>query len=81
MSGCTDYFAADEHEAYTTARDTVATFNIDVPDSPPVYDEPLYSTEDIPALIPRDDLRDMNIKSVCMYSCSTQLTEISLIFQ
>ena len=55
VSGCTDHYAATEAEAFTLGRDIVSSFNIKPNEEPTGYDEPLYSPDELPGLIP-----DMN---------------------
>ncbi|XP_012938023.1 methylcrotonoyl-CoA carboxylase beta chain, mitochondrial [Aplysia californica] len=56
-SGCTDYFASSEPEAFEIGRDIISCLNVkcnndlDVPD----FDEPLYNADEIPCIIPTPD--------------------------
>jgi acyl-CoA carboxylase subunit beta len=56
VSGLSDYFAMDEHEAVRMGRDIVSHFNWRKrgygPTKPP--DEPIYDADDILGVIPRD---------------------------
>ena len=80
-SGCTDYFAQNEPEAFEMGRDIVSSLNVkcnidlDIPD----YDEPLYDSAEIPSIVPpSDELHSLdmypvgvleNIIESCLYKC------------
>ncbi|GIX73869.1 methylcrotonoyl-CoA carboxylase beta chain, mitochondrial [Caerostris extrusa] len=46
ISGCTDYYAETEEEAFEMCRESILTFNSPV-HSKPTYQEPLYSAKDL----------------------------------
>ncbi|XP_052274339.1 methylcrotonoyl-CoA carboxylase beta chain, mitochondrial-like isoform X2 [Dreissena polymorpha] len=65
VSGCTDYFAADEHEAFQTGRDIIEGLNL--PSHPGrlrTPEEPLFDPAEIPGLIPRLEQQNMDIRKV-----------------
>ncbi|KAG8192838.1 hypothetical protein JTE90_014618 [Oedothorax gibbosus] len=47
ISGCTDYFAENEEEAFDMCRDSVSTFNKSSWVKPTSFEEPLYSGDDL----------------------------------
>jgi len=53
-SGCTDYFAQNEPEAFEMGRDIVSTLNVNCNTEldNPNFDDPLYDAGDIPYFIP-----------------------------
>lgn len=52
ISGVTDYFAATEEEAWQYGRDIVSTLNVNPPEDPTEWDEPLYNQEELRMLAP-----------------------------
>jgi acetyl-CoA carboxylase carboxyltransferase component len=52
VSGCTDYFAGTEAEAFATGRDVVATFNIAPAGEGSVGEEPAYEPAQLAGIIP-----------------------------
>ena len=64
MSGYTDYFALDEPEAFQMGRDIVAGFNIDVPERRVDIEEPQFSSDELPGLIPSVNQHTMDIYKV-----------------
>jgi acetyl-CoA carboxylase carboxyltransferase component len=65
VSGCTDYFAADEYEGFQTGRDLVETLNLhDHPGPSRVPEDPLYDPEHIQGLIPSGNSENMDIRKV-----------------
>lgn len=64
MSGCTDYMAQTEAEAFELGRSAVAAFNI-----PPVTDrkpfrEPVFDPEEILGIIPSSNDQTLDIRKV-----------------
>ncbi|GFY53772.1 methylcrotonoyl-CoA carboxylase beta chain, mitochondrial [Trichonephila inaurata madagascariensis] len=47
VSGCTDYFAENEEEAFEMCRESVLTLNLHQYSKPTSYKEPLYSQKDL----------------------------------
>uniref|UniRef100_UPI00398F047E biotin-dependent 3-methylcrotonyl-coenzyme A carboxylase beta1 subunit n=1 Tax=Pristiophorus japonicus TaxID=55135 RepID=UPI00398F047E len=65
VSGCIDHFAATEEEAYVCVRNIIATLNLELPPNKTTdYEEPLYTTEELNGLAPRDYAHTLNIKLV-----------------
>ena len=64
ISGCTDHFASNEAEAFSMTRDIVTSFNME-PISQSRGDEPLYSVNDLPGLIPADCSQSIDVIKVC----------------
>ncbi|NXX89592.1 MCCB carboxylase, partial [Centropus bengalensis] len=55
VSGCSDHFASSEKEAYECVRNVIATLNYDpLPEEATEHDSPLYSSEELLGLAPRD---------------------------
>lgn len=63
VSGCTDHLAANETEAFTLTRDIVTSFNID-PVTQIRGDDPLFSINDLPGLIPSNPQISIDAKKV-----------------
>ncbi len=65
ISGCTDYFAENEEEAFEMCRDSVSTFNFSQLSKPISYEEPLYSKDELLIISGRDHLykKDMYMVS------------------
>lgn len=66
VSGCTDYFTGTEQEAISISRDVVSAFNVNPPESPQNYDEPLYDPEEITGIIPNKDQHTMDMYQVSL---------------
>lgn len=65
VSGCTDYYAADEYEGFQTGRDLVETLNLPGHPGPArTPEEPLYDPRDIQGLIPAQQQETMDIRKV-----------------
>ncbi len=64
VSGCTDYFAGTEEEAFEISRDAIAAFNIDLPCIPEDYDEPAFDIDDLKGIIPGQDQHTMDMYKV-----------------
>ncbi|NXG75605.1 MCCB carboxylase, partial [Baryphthengus martii] len=55
VSGCCDHFASSEEEAYECIRNVVSTLNYHpLPEEATEHDGPLYSSEELLGLAPRD---------------------------
>ncbi|XP_040421673.1 methylcrotonoyl-CoA carboxylase beta chain, mitochondrial-like isoform X1 [Cygnus olor] len=55
VSGCSDHFASSEKEAYECVRNVVSTLNYEpLPDEVIEHDGPLYSSDELLGLAPRD---------------------------
>lgn len=68
VSGCTDYYAADEYEGFQTGRDIIEGLNLPTHSGPSrAPEEPLYDPEEILGLIPRKDQENMDVRQVCRY--------------
>lgn len=52
VSGCTDYFARTEDEAWQFGRDIVSTLDVVPPEDPVEWEEPLYDQEELRMLAP-----------------------------
>ncbi|KAG7332508.1 hypothetical protein KOW79_004342 [Hemibagrus wyckioides] len=65
VSGCVDYFAAMESEAYECARNIISTLNFKLPveDSTEI-EQPLYNPEDLMGLAPRSYNFSMDVKLI-----------------
>ncbi|XP_053549346.1 biotin-dependent 3-methylcrotonyl-coenzyme A carboxylase beta1 subunit isoform X2 [Bombina bombina] len=65
VSGCVDYFAAAEEEAYNCVRQIISTFNFEfLPEEITDYEAPLYDTEELVGLAPRDYRCTLNVKLI-----------------
>ncbi|XP_060587919.1 methylcrotonoyl-CoA carboxylase beta chain, mitochondrial-like [Ruditapes philippinarum] len=65
VSGCTDYYAADEYEGFQTGRDLVETLNLPSHPGPTRNpEEPLFDPEQIQGLIPAQQQETMDIRKV-----------------
>ncbi|GBN33714.1 putative methylcrotonoyl-CoA carboxylase beta chain, mitochondrial [Araneus ventricosus] len=56
ISGCTDYYAESEEEAFEMCRESVLTLNSPVYSKPNSYEEPLYSQKDLLLISGKDKL-------------------------
>ncbi|XP_064003553.1 methylcrotonoyl-CoA carboxylase beta chain, mitochondrial-like [Pogoniulus pusillus] len=55
VSGCSDHFAASEKEAFECIRNVISTLNYEpMPEEVMEHDGPLYSSEELLGLAPRD---------------------------
>ncbi|XP_031460077.1 methylcrotonoyl-CoA carboxylase beta chain, mitochondrial-like isoform X2 [Phasianus colchicus] len=55
VSGCSDHFASSEKEAYECVRNIISTLNYEpVPEELMEHDHPLYSSDELLGLAPRD---------------------------
>ncbi|KAM4641199.1 biotin-dependent 3-methylcrotonyl-coenzyme A carboxylase beta1 subunit-like isoform 2-T2 [Discoglossus pictus] len=65
VSGCADYFAAAEADAYTRVRQIISTLNYELlPEDPIEYDDPLYDSNELVGLAPRDYNCTLDIKLI-----------------
>ncbi|XP_064189417.1 methylcrotonoyl-coenzyme A carboxylase 2 isoform X1 [Anguilla rostrata] len=65
VSGCVDYFAALEGEAYECTRNIISTLNFELPeDEGPTAEEPLHPAEELKGLAPRDYNHSLDVKLV-----------------
>ena len=64
MSGCTDYFATTEQEAFEIGRATVAAFNIDLEDLDVKVEEPLFSADELLGILPTSNSENFDIYQV-----------------
>ncbi|XP_052774704.1 uncharacterized protein LOC128213192 [Mya arenaria] len=65
VSGCTDYFAADEYEGFQTGRDIVEGLNLPPPPGPQREpEEPLFDPADIAGIIPNKKQEYMDVRKV-----------------
>ncbi|XP_074642210.1 methylcrotonoyl-CoA carboxylase beta chain, mitochondrial-like [Tubulanus polymorphus] len=65
VSGCTDYYAETEDEAYKTTRDIVLTLNIpELLEPNKEAEDPVFDAAEIPGLIPIKDQHNMNMYKV-----------------
>ncbi|XP_055933668.1 uncharacterized protein LOC129963362 [Argiope bruennichi] len=56
VSGCTDYYAESEEEAFEMCRESVLTLNSLISSKPNSYQEPLYSSNDLLLISGKDKL-------------------------
>ncbi|XP_068546453.1 biotin-dependent 3-methylcrotonyl-coenzyme A carboxylase beta1 subunit-like [Anas acuta] len=55
VSGCSDHFASSEKEAYECVRNVISTLNYEpLPEEVTEHDGPLYSSDELLGLAPRD---------------------------
>lgn len=65
VSGCTDYYAADEYEGFQTGRDLVETLNLpDHPGPSRLPEDPLFDPEHIQGLIPPGNSKNIDIRKL-----------------
>ncbi|XP_069594341.1 biotin-dependent 3-methylcrotonyl-coenzyme A carboxylase beta1 subunit-like isoform X1 [Ranitomeya imitator] len=65
VSGCVDYFAATESDAYSYARMIISTLNLDPePEGRVQFEDPVYNTEELPGLAPRDYSHTLDVKLI-----------------
>ena len=66
VSGCTDYYAADEFEGFETGRDIIEGLNLPTHQGPArTPEEPLFDSEELNGLIPEKSQENMEIRKVC----------------
>ena len=69
VSGCTDYYAADEYEGFQTGRDLIETLNLpNHPGPTRTTEEPLFDPEQMQGLIPAQQQETMDIRKVFQLS-------------
>ncbi|XP_069835529.1 biotin-dependent 3-methylcrotonyl-coenzyme A carboxylase beta1 subunit-like [Dendropsophus ebraccatus] len=65
VSGCVDHFASTESDAYSYARMIVSTLNYDPePGDRAQFEDPVYSTEELAGLAPRDYRHTLDVKLI-----------------
>uniref|UniRef100_A0A8C3LSP5 methylcrotonoyl-CoA carboxylase n=1 Tax=Chrysolophus pictus TaxID=9089 RepID=A0A8C3LSP5_CHRPC len=65
VSGCSDHFASSEKEAYECVRNIISTLNYEpVPEELMEHDHPLYSSDELLGLAPRDYSCTLPVKLV-----------------
>lgn len=65
VSGCADYFAADEKEGFQIGRDIVEGLNLPQhPGSPRTSEEPLFDVEHLEGLIPTQGQENMDVRLI-----------------
>lgn len=64
VSGCTDYFAKTEEEAFEMGRSSVAAFNIAPVCEQKPYKEPAFDPEEILGIIPSSAIHTMDMRKV-----------------
>ncbi|XP_066453732.1 methylcrotonoyl-CoA carboxylase beta chain, mitochondrial-like isoform X3 [Eleutherodactylus coqui] len=65
VSGCVDHFAPTEPEAYSRVRMIISTLNFDPePEGAAQFEDPLYNTEELVGLAPRDYRHTLDVKLV-----------------
>ncbi|XP_065593262.1 biotin-dependent 3-methylcrotonyl-coenzyme A carboxylase beta1 subunit-like [Cyrtonyx montezumae] len=65
ISGCSDHFASSEKEAYECVRNIISTLNYEpVPEELVEHDHPLYSSDELLGLAPRDYACTLPVKLV-----------------
>ncbi|XP_077132918.1 uncharacterized protein LOC143787771 [Ranitomeya variabilis] len=65
VSGCVDYFAATESDAYSYARMIISTLNLDPePEGRVQFEDPVYNTEELAGLAPRDYGHTLDVKLI-----------------
>ncbi|XP_073400861.1 methylcrotonoyl-CoA carboxylase beta chain, mitochondrial-like isoform X2 [Dendrobates tinctorius] len=65
VSGCVDYFAATESDAYSYTRMIISTLNLDPePEGPVQFEDPVYNTEELAGLAPRDYGHTLDVKLI-----------------
>ena len=66
-SGCTDYYAETEEEAFELGRASVAAFNIEPVQAPTDVREPVFSADDILGLITPDNKMYIHQVNMSLY--------------
>ncbi|KAM4022467.1 LOW QUALITY PROTEIN: methylcrotonoyl-CoA carboxylase beta chain, mitochondrial-like [Anomaloglossus baeobatrachus] len=65
VSGCVDHFAATEADAYSYAQMIISTLNFDPePEGRAQFEDPLYNTEELAGLAPRDYRHTLDVKLI-----------------
>lgn len=64
VSGCTDYYAKTEEEAFEMGRSSVAAFNIAPVYKQKTYKEPVFDAEEILGIIPSSAIHTMDMRKV-----------------
>lgn len=65
VSGCVDHFAPSESDAYSCARMIISTLNFDPePEDSAQFEDPVYSTEELAGLAPRDYSHTLDVKLI-----------------
>lgn len=65
VSGCSDHFASSEKEAYECVRNVISTLNYEpLPEEVTEHDGPLYSSDELLGLAPRDYRCTLPVKLV-----------------
>lgn len=65
VSGCVDYFAALEEEAYEYTRNIISTLNFELPEEEDlIAEEPLHPLEELKGLAPRDYNHSLDVRLV-----------------
>ncbi|CAN0193059.1 unnamed protein product [Bubo scandiacus] len=65
VSGCSDHFASSEKEAYECIRNVISTLNYDpLPEQVIEHDSPLYSSDELLGLAPRDYRCSLPVKLI-----------------
>jgi len=64
VSGCTDYYAETEQEAFQMGRASVAAFNFDPVVANPSVIEPVYNAEELLGIIPADNSGHLDMYQV-----------------
>ncbi|XP_026710098.1 methylcrotonoyl-CoA carboxylase beta chain, mitochondrial-like [Athene cunicularia] len=65
VSGCSDHFASSEKEAYECIRNVISTLNYDpLPEEVTEHDSPLYSSDELLGLAPRDYRCSLPVKLI-----------------
>lgn len=65
VSGCTDYFAKTEEEAFEYGRATVEAFNIETIGNTKEFSEPLFDAIELLGIVPRDYRQPIDVHKVC----------------
>uniref|UniRef100_A0A3B4E095 methylcrotonoyl-CoA carboxylase n=1 Tax=Pygocentrus nattereri TaxID=42514 RepID=A0A3B4E095_PYGNA len=76
VSGCIDYFASVESEAYQCSRNIITTFNFELPEeSITEVEGPLYSAEELMGLAPKSYNYSLDIRLVDRLTDGSRLQE------
>lgn len=69
VSGCVDHFSPEEKEAFQHTRNIMSTLNFELPEEEePLAEEPLYDSEQLLGLAPKEYGHSLDVKMVKKYS-------------
>lgn len=67
VSGCTDYFASTEQEAFRIGRASVSAFNITPVQRKTSYEKPVYDSSELLGIIPADNNENLDVHKVRLF--------------